>query len=286
MGWGLFRVALGLVALGGAAGAQSMLGAPPARPEQAAPTRPVAPAPPQAQGPRPASPNQAPPGQARPNQAPPRAASQPPRPATPQQGAPRNQAQRPQGQQARPGQAPARRAPAAAAGAAAAGGAAAATAAPEPPAEPPIPPRGAVTNLPTPRFVPLRWDRVNLRVGPGSQFPIEWRYERRDLPVMVIREHGDWRRIRDVDGTEGWVRANNLQPGKRTFLARNPDGPEVPLRRRADAEAPVVARMRNGVIGRIRGCEAGPWCEVQAGETRGWVLRSQIFGVLPEDEGR
>lgn len=151
---------------------------------------------------------------------------------------------------------------------------------PEPP--PPEPTRGSATGLPLPRFAPLRSDRVNLRAGPELRFPIEWRYERRDLPVQIIREHDQWRRIRDVDGTEGWVHQNNLTPARRTYLIRaNPAG-EVALRRRPEAEAPAVARLRPGVIGRVRSCAAGSdWCEVQAGDSRGYVLRSEIFGVLP-----
>ncbi|MDW8314980.1 MAG: SH3 domain-containing protein [Rhodovarius sp.] len=144
-----------------------------------------------------------------------------------------------------------------------------------------------MTNLPLPRFVPLRSDRVNLRVGPDMRFPVEWRYERRDLPVMIIREHEQWRRIRDVDGTEGWVHQSNLVPGRRTFLVRPTEGQEVAMRRRADPQAPVVARLRAGVIGRLRSCPAGQeWCEVQVGDTRGFVPRSQIFGILPDEDLR
>jgi SH3-like domain-containing protein len=154
---------------------------------------------------------------------------------------------------------------------------------PEPP--PPEPSIGSATGLALPRFVPLRSDRVNLRVGPDTRFPIEWRYERRDLPVQIIREHEQWRRIRDVDGTEGWVHQSNLTPNRRTFLVRgNPSG-EVVMRRRAEAEAPPVARLRAGVIGRVRACEQGSeWCEVQAQDSRGFVLRSEIFGVMPGEK--
>ncbi|RVT97125.1 hypothetical protein EOD42_09560 [Rhodovarius crocodyli] len=136
-----------------------------------------------------------------------------------------------------------------------------------------------------PRFVPLRSDRVNMRVGPDMRFPIEWRYERRDLPVMIVNERDQWRRIRDVDGTEGWVHQSNLLPGRRTFLVRPSQAGEVELRRRPDPEAAVQARLRPGVIGRLRACAAGSdWCEVQARDARGFVRRREIFGVLPDEE--
>ncbi len=302
MGWGLLRGSAGLglaalMALSGDAAAQSMLGSqpatPPARPAEAArPATPPAaattpaPARPQAAPPAASTPGATTPAPARPQAAPPAAstpgATQQPRPRPPQQQQQQQgqQQRRPQGQQQQqqrrpvtpPAAAPAATPPAAAA---------------PPPPEPPIPPRGAVTNLPTPRFAALRSDRVNLRVGPDTRFPIEWRYERRDLPVMIIREHDQWRRIRDVDGTEGWVHQSNLTPGRRTFLVRQIEGGDVPLRRRGDAESPVAARLRPGVIGRLRACEAGSaFCEVQAGEARGFVARTHIFGALADEEFR
>src|SRR5258708_4490879 len=60
-------------------------------------------------------------------------------------------------------------------------------------------------NLPVPRFVTLRSDKVNLRVGPSEQYPIDWVFTRKNLPVEIVAEYGTWRKIRDIDGTEGWV---------------------------------------------------------------------------------
>ncbi|MEI6160061.1 MAG: SH3 domain-containing protein, partial [Roseococcus sp.] len=138
---------------------------------------------------------------------------------------------------------------------------------------------------PMPRFAALRSNDVNLRVGPDRRFPVEWRYQRSDLPVQIIREHDQWRRIRDPDGAEGWLAASNLQPGRRTFIVRGEPSAEVPLRRRAEDASTPVARLKPGVIGRIRGCDAGSdWCEVQVQDRRGFIKRGEIFGVLPDEE--
>jgi SH3-like domain-containing protein len=60
---------------------------------------------------------------------------------------------------------------------------------------------------------------------------------------------------------------------------------EVPLRRRAEDSSVPVARLKPGVIGRIRGCDAGSdWCEVQVQDRRGFIRRAEIFGVLPDEE--
>src|SRR3984957_163651 len=56
-----------------------------------------------------------------------------------------------------------------------------------------------------PYFAALHADKVNLRAGPGDRYPIEWVYVRRDWPVQVIAHFDHWRRVRDWEGTEGWV---------------------------------------------------------------------------------
>ncbi len=290
----------------------------PPRPVQATP--PAAP-PPAAATPAPSQPAARPPAQPpRPPQqgqaTPPRPPQGQPTPARPPQGqaAPARPPQpgatpaRPPGttgtQAQRPGQAPAatarnpqqqqpNRRPAAAvaagaaAGAAAAGAAAAANRTPEPaqPPPPPIPSTGSVTGLPLPRFAALRSDEVNMRVGPSTSYPIEWTFQRRDLPVQIVGEFQLWRRIRDAEGAEGWVHSSTLA-GRRTVLIRGAaNAQEVTLRRRAEEGSPAVARLRPGVIGRIRECEASnSWCEVQIAGHRGFLRRAELWGIGAEEE--
>jgi SH3-like domain-containing protein len=221
----------------------------------------------------------------------------PARPQATQRNA-QGQQQRPAAQQQRPpGQPQAGQGNRAAAGAAAgvaagAAAGAAATAGAAKPAEPtPAPPPaeraptiGSVTSLPLPRFAALRSDEVNMRSGPGTRFPIEWTYQRRELPVEITREFELWRRIRDPEGTEGWVHQSTLM-GRRSFVVRGAPGSEVMLRRRAEDQASPVARLRPGVVGRLRACEpANPWCEAQIGEYRGFVKRTDIWGVGTSEE--
>ncbi|WP_211844191.1 SH3 domain-containing protein, partial [Neoroseomonas oryzicola] len=167
-------------------------------------------------------------------------------------------------------------------------GAAAAPRPAEPaPAAPPPEPQpsiGSVTNLPLPRFAALRSDEVNLRTGPGTRFPIEWTYQRRELPVEITREFELWRRIRDPEGTEGWVHQSTLM-GRRSAIVRGAPNTEVVLRRRPEETANPVARLRPGVIVRLRQCEArNPWCEAQVGDHRGYIRRAEVWGVLPDEE--
>ena len=137
-------------------------------------------------------------------------------------------------------------------------------------------PDGTPSKLP--RFAALRSDDVNMRAGPGTRYRIEWVYRRRDLPVEIEREFDVWRWVRDPDGIQGWVHQATLM-GRRNFIVEKAN---ATLRAEASDTAPAVAVLTPGVIGRIRSCAAASeWCSVQAGSYRGYLRRSQFWGLLP-----
>jgi SH3-like domain-containing protein len=147
-------------------------------------------------------------------------------------------------------------------------------------APPPEPAKGSATGNPLPRFAALRTDDVNLRRGPGTRYPIDWVYKRRDLPVEIEREFEVWRLVTDPDGIKGWVHQATLT-GRRSFIVT---GAERVLRHDpADTAAPV-ARLKPGVIGHIRSCEAASdWCQMQVGDYRGYLRREEFWGAMPNE---
>ena len=136
------------------------------------------------------------------------------------------------------------------------------------------------SGLPIPRFVSLKAEKVNVRRGPSSDHAVAWVFQRKGLPVEIVAEFENWRRIRDSDGAEGWI-LQNLLSGRRTaVVAPWRDGQTLPMYDRPNPAGGMLAKVTSGVIGNVEQC-TGEWCEVTAGGFDGWLEQSQLWGVYP-----
>ena len=129
-----------------------------------------------------------------------------------------------------------------------------------------------------PRFVSLRSDQVNLRVGPGENYPIEWVLTRKEMPVEIIKEFEHWRMIHDWQGTKGWVH-ERMVSGKRTVAVK---GGIRALYRQPDPASQIVARAEPGVFAHLIECR-GAWCRIEVAGISGWLLRGDVWGVYPNE---
>ncbi|HHN72935.1 MAG TPA: hypothetical protein ENK13_02485 [Thermopetrobacter sp.] len=134
------------------------------------------------------------------------------------------------------------------------------------------------SGLPLPRFVSLKSGKVNVRRGPSREYGVAWVYQARGLPVEVVAEFGNWRRIRDAEGAEGWVLRTLLSGWRTAMIAPwNHEG----LHDLLDAPGGrPVARVKSGVIGRLLACD-GTWCKLRIGDYEGWVRQEALWGVYP-----
>jgi SH3-like domain-containing protein len=134
------------------------------------------------------------------------------------------------------------------------------------------------SGLPLPRFVSLRADEVNLRTGPGTQYPVSWIYRRQMLPIEIIAEYHNWRKIRDWQGDEGWVHKNMLS-GRRSIIVV---GDSRSVLASPAASSTVLVRAEAGVIAHLVGCpDEGPYCRVRIGSREGWIDRTGFWGTYP-----
>jgi SH3-like domain-containing protein len=143
---------------------------------------------------------------------------------------------------------------------------------------------GSASGLPVPRFVSLKADKVNMHIGPAKTYEVRWLYQRAGLPVEITAESENWRRIRDADGTEGWV-YHSLLSGKRTgmVIAKNPDD-LVTVHEKPTAESAVTAKLERGVVGTVKRCAGGGWCYVNGRGFEGWIQQVRLWGVYPDEK--
>jgi SH3-like domain-containing protein len=140
------------------------------------------------------------------------------------------------------------------------------------------------SGLPLPRFASLKSDHVNVRGGPNKDHDVAWVYTRPALPVEITAEFENWRRIRDRDGSEGWV-YHTLLSGKRTaYVARQKTQTDmVPLYDTADQASRPRAMLEPGVLGTVKRCN-GQWCRFIGDGFDGWIKQSRLWGVYPNEK--
>lgn len=139
---------------------------------------------------------------------------------------------------------------------------------------------GSVSGLPVPRYVSLKSDRVNLREGPSKDHRTTWVFQRAGLPVEITAEFDTWRRIRDSEGTEGWV-LHSLLSGRRTALvAPWKKDQTLPLRAQPAETASLSANLQPGVLGNVKRCD-GTWCRIFGDGFDGYMLETDLWGAYP-----
>lgn len=138
------------------------------------------------------------------------------------------------------------------------------------------------SGLPLPRFVSLKSGRVNSRIGPGVNYSVDWLYLKSGLPMEIIQEYDNWRRVRDADGSVGWIN-QSLLSGRRTAIAapwQRGKSARINLLAEPHAQARTLAILEPGVIGEIKTC-TGDWCEMTFDGHTGWINQSQVWGAYP-----
>lgn len=143
------------------------------------------------------------------------------------------------------------------------------------------------SGLALPRFASTKSAPVNVRVGPGFKYDIAWVYVKPAVPVEIIQEFDVWRKIRDVDGSEGWVHQSLLSGRREGLIAPWRTGEKIGLLGRADDEAAVRAYLTAKFPVAIDHCD-GTWCQVTATDHSnpgrpttysGYVRETDLWGV-------
>lgn len=132
------------------------------------------------------------------------------------------------------------------------------------------------SGLPVPRWVSVRGSPASMRAGPGLDYPILWRFERSGVPLQVITETREWRKVCGPDGSIAWIH-RSLTSGRRRAMALQ----ATPMLAEPETGSDIRAQLAARGFVSLEACEGG-WCEVSAGDSEGWVPETALFGAQEE----
>ncbi|WP_334160706.1 SH3 domain-containing protein [Phenylobacterium sp.] len=142
--------------------------------------------------------------------------------------------------------------------------------------------RPTPSGLPVPRWVTLKFDKVNARKGPGDDHRLLWVYRARGLPVQVVAETAEWRRVCDPDGGLAWVHKRTTD-GRRALMNVKPQ--PVALRRKPKPTSRVSAYLNSRALAALVRCDKG-WCRVRADGASGWAPEGELWGAASRPQCR
>jgi len=126
-----------------------------------------------------------------------------------------------------------------------------------------------------PYWATIGAEEVNMRVGPSRDYPIDWVFKRKGLPVKVVRLREGWRLVQDPDGAQGWI-VSSLLSAQRGVLVIG-DG-LIEMLEMPNATTQVRWRAQPGVVAKLLSC-ADQWCEIDIGGKTGWVEQARLWGA-------
>ena len=124
------------------------------------------------------------------------------------------------------------------------------------------------------KFLMLKNNKVNVRYGPSFDYPIKYIYKKINLPVKVIDEKENFRRIIDNKKNGGWIHISQLKQSKsfitvsKKILFNKPTKFSKPL-----------AKIETGRLLLVKKCERN-WCYVETGVFKGWVENQSVWGKI------
>jgi SH3-like domain-containing protein len=127
---------------------------------------------------------------------------------------------------------------------------------------------------PVPYWASVSQDEARMRVGPSLDYPSNWVYRRRDLPVKVVQVLGQWRKVEDPDGAQGWMHVRLLSDTATAIVRVG----MAELHQSASEGSRTLFRAERGVVGRLSDCSGG-WCAFDVKGQRGYAKASDLWGA-------
>ena len=131
------------------------------------------------------------------------------------------------------------------------------------------------SGMAVPRYVSTKFDKVNARSGPGDDYKLQFVYRVRGLPLQIVAETSEWRRVCDPTGAMAWVHKRTVDGRRSTMNMR--ERPVALLKRPKDGWK-AAAYLNPRALATLDRCDKG-WCRVKADGASGWVRAGELWGT-------
>ena len=138
---------------------------------------------------------------------------------------------------------------------------------------------GKETGLEIPRYVSLKSNDANIRVGPSKNYPIKIKYIKKYYPLKVLEEYEDWRKVEDFQKNFGWIH-KSLISGTRTGIILSNDNNTIKLLNTLKGN--IIGEIGKGNIVFLEKCKID-WCLVSSRNYKGWIDKKYIWGVKEKE---
>ena len=122
-------------------------------------------------------------------------------------------------------------------------------------------------------FLTLKYNKVNLRQGPSSDYPIKIFYKKKFLPVLVFDSSDNYRKIKDHENNTGWIHISQLSR-KKAALANND---KIIVFKNSTVFSKPLVILEKGRLCLILKCN-DEWCKIKTGKYSGWVKKENLWG--------
>ena len=123
------------------------------------------------------------------------------------------------------------------------------------------------------KFLSLKKNKVNVRYGPGFDFPIKYVYKKTNLPIRQIDTKENFRRIIDFKKNSGWIHVSQLKKVNSVIAVKN----KILFEKSTIFSRPI-ANIQKGRLLVIKKCETD-WCKIETEGVKGWVDKKNLWGT-------
>ena len=122
-------------------------------------------------------------------------------------------------------------------------------------------------------YMSLKNKKVNVRYGPGLDYPIKFVFNKKNYPVEIIDQKENFRKILDFKKNSGWIHRSQLKKSS-SFIALD----TVILFSDSTKFSRPIAKIESGRLLNKKKCNLN-WCRVETEEYKGWVLKENLWGL-------